>query len=65
MGTTVEPLFCGHHRDHAMCQEYRGVHISEACDILLVGEALYTCAVKLSNKSMFQGFPLLYAGKKG
>ena len=43
--TTVEPLYCGHHRNTAACPDYRGVCISEASDTFLVGVAMHTRAV--------------------
>ena len=33
---TVKPLNCGHHGTTAVCQDYRGICISEASGIFLV-----------------------------
>ena len=42
----MEPLYCGHHGTIAACLDYRGVHISEASGIFLVGEGMHTHAVE-------------------
>ena len=62
--TTVEPLYCGHHGTIAACPDKRGVCISKASGIFLVGVAMHTHAVEC-YKGAFKSSPLLYACEKG
>ena len=40
---TVEPLYCGHHGTTTACPDYRGIHISEASSVFLVGMPMHLC----------------------
>ena len=43
---TVKPLYCRHHETTAVCPDYRGVCISEASGIFMVGVANASHAVE-------------------